>query len=307
MICQGCGQDNANVRDDLLLCKSCFNPSSGKLVSQTEAKRSYALSQKDINTLNYATSYNSHSGNFDTKLFLKSDLNSCAVAKYGSQEKLKEQLENRHKRRTEIQNRKEMAQQDRRRKLQKYLVSIGLPGIREDSTICSDYIEEGEDSGWTIESIGDVMKEMDFFYSKTNYPSVLRETRREYGGGWQPRYEYGVRREWYQWTEDDEEEVRQEAKHRSLSEYIKKNHQNPHKISNEVPDSLKPIVDQMMEKYLKKIKPPVQQKVPKIEIDLLDKINKTLMEIEQKEREIEKELLETPFLDKNKKFRNRES
>ena len=101
MRCQGCGDNKGIQQNGLTLCKKCYDPSSEILRCQSEAMIQYALNKKDLEELDYAVAYNTHSGHYDTKLYLVTDLHDLAVQKWGSDDKLRRVIEERGKRRDE--------------------------------------------------------------------------------------------------------------------------------------------------------------------------------------------------------------
>ena len=213
MRCQGCGDNKGIQQNGLTLCKKCYDPSSEILRCQSEAMIQYALNKKDLEELDYAVAYNTHSGHYDTKLYLVTDLHDLAVQKWGSDDKLRRVIEERGKRRDEKRDRKMQERRERKRSLQDHLIGLGLEGIRGDSAICADYIENGDNSEWTIDSISEVMLEMEFYYKKTDYGQILRQTRNYY------------HREWGNFVIEDE--IRDEAKRVALLTYVETNYENP--------------------------------------------------------------------------------
>jgi rRNA-processing protein FCF1 len=70
----------------------------------------------------------------------------------------------------------EAIKESRRTQLQNALKREGL-SLRGDSTICSAYINGSESN--SIQEIVTIMKEMDFFFKYTEYPSMIRESMRD--------------------------------------------------------------------------------------------------------------------------------
>ena len=107
--------------------------------------------------------------------------------------------------------------EERKEELEAYLKSIGLSGIRSDSVLCRNYIvKKGNDKcEFTKEQIGDIMLEMNFYYSKTTYNSCLSKIRSEKRRNYRDNF----------WEKVSQEDMRDEAKYNSLFTYIKNHFQ----------------------------------------------------------------------------------
>lgn len=223
-MCDSCENDNNYNNPILQLCKTCSKMDSNKLITKTDAIKKYALNKKDLDNIRCKSYMNQYKT--ESYLFLIKDVKTIAINKYGTEEKLNEKINYLNKRRESKQNRKNNQMIENRNNLNKHLKQIGLGGIRNDSTLCENYIEKGEDSGFTVEEIGKILLEMRFYYNYTNYNDLLK------------KYRHDERYEFWHWDADDEESIRIRAKSDAIMEYTRINFKNPHKMISEVPLSL---------------------------------------------------------------------
>ena len=241
MECKGCHNLGGYLRHELILCDNCFKRESGKLMTKTATMSEWALSQKDLDGLEHALGYNTYSREYNVKLYLVEDVKSRSIEKYGSLVKVKNKLEDRTNRIEQKQESLKKLKEYRRKELDEHLKSICLPGIRNDSAICDEYIEKGDKSRWSIREIGAIMTKMDFLYKHTQYSKYLKDIRRDYD-----RYRFN---NYY------EEEVRQRATKQAIKEYVRLNFDNMNKINEEVPESLRETINNYSAKlYEEKIK-----------------------------------------------------
>jgi hypothetical protein len=180
-----------------------------------------------------------------TYLFLVKDIENVCIQKYGSKEAYQKIMNDKLTKKKEKQDRIVKSKEAWRKELNHYLKSIGLNGVRSDSSLCDNYINHGPKSGFTKEEIGEIMLEMKFYYDHTNYRNILHTMRREeiadmrdYGG-------------YYVWTDADEEELRDDAKLKALYDYVSENFDDTHKCIIEIPLSLKSEYDLCYEKIKK--------------------------------------------------------
>ena len=253
---------NLIYSNNLEICKTCYSAKQPNLITKTDAKKEFPISDKDIDGVRHITYIKKYTIN----LFLIKDIEFIATKKFGSVEAYKKKQNdkkiNKEKRENETIKKKEYNKDY----LDKYLKSIGLPGIRDDSTLCQLYIDQGERSGYTVEKIGKIMSEMNFFYTKTNYYTTLNKLRQSH---FDDARDCGY---YLRWTQEDEEDIRDIAKNSALKDYITRNKDNIHKIILEIPFSLKNDADKIYEK----IRP---QLVKKVVIFDMDPINRKIMEI----------------------------
>lgn len=199
--CDNCDYDSIFMtNEEMIVCKDCFNSEPYSLVTQTNALKEYPITKKDLLNIRRIK----YKGMFTTYLFLIKDIHNICIQKYGSEAEYKKIKATKKNKQKEKQDLKKHLQKQRTTELANYLKSIKLY-IREDSTLCYNYIQKGEKGGFTKEQIGEIMLEMKFLYEKTNYANILRSLRREYRS-------YCFRR----WTDNDEEMIRQLAKQQVL-------------------------------------------------------------------------------------------
>ncbi len=225
MECAGCNNDNATMNHQLPLCKVCYNLSSMKLMSKQRAMETYALTQTDLATLRSARGKNPYSKQMYTVLYLIDDVEDKAIEKFGSKEKILKKINDREAKKNEKILKNKADKSRRKSELGAHLYKIGLGTVRPDSVICTNYIDKGADAGFTVDEIGQILKEMDFYFKYTNYKTLLRQVRAD------SREQYG----WHL----DEDEVRDEAKELALTEFVKKNYMDHHAMVIALPESLK--------------------------------------------------------------------
>lgn len=216
--CDSCNNDTNYNNPNLYVCKQCFNQDAKKLITKTDAIKEYALSAddlEDVRNINYKNAYRSI-----TFLYLRSDIKRIAIEKYGSEEKLNEKIKSKNKRSDENKKIKEETVTKNREKLKNYFDQIGLK-IRSDSKLCENYIKYGDKCGMTVEKIGQIMKEMEFFYNYTDYPNILKKNRYDSDD-----------------SDDDEETLRDDSKEEAIKKYIKENFSDTHKLMETIPLSL---------------------------------------------------------------------
>lgn len=226
--CQNCNKDSSLCvkNNTLTLCGTCANYKNGYLLTNDSVKANYMLTNKDLIEMNFIIK--NEDGKY-IKMYLKKDIENKIIDKYGSKEKFYKKLTARDNRRKQ----KYETIRDRRRELINYLRMLGLDGIREDSTVCELYIKKGVKSGFTKEEIGLIMLEMDFFYRKTNYKTILRTERKMYK---KDMWSYCPREKY---DDGDEEIVKEDAKTKALEEYIINNNYDTRIIMTNVPLHMK--------------------------------------------------------------------
>lgn len=233
-MCDNCDYNSNDIdNDDLEVCKLCFNAEPKVLITKSGAMEKYPLSKNDFNDIRHIE----YKGIYTTYLYLIKDIEYLCIKKYGNKKDSDQAMIDKMKKRKDRKKYNENSKKLRRKELDDYLKSICLPGIRNDSVLCENYINHGDKSGFTKEQIGVIMNEMKFYYEKTDYTDYLYELKGE---------EISFRKAcggWYHWTQEDEEDVRDEAKEKALLEYIKKNCNNNHKLILEIPASLKEKAD----------------------------------------------------------------
>lgn len=241
-LCDECNYNANNIyRNSLKLCMACYNARPGHLVTKTDANKMYIL-YKELDNVRHIVYKNT----YNTYLYLIKDMEHLAIKKHGSLKALEEKINLKEQKAKRIIRQKQKDMVDRHNQLNDYLLGLGLPGIRTDSTLCNNYVEKGENSGYTMQQIGDIMREMKFYHECTNYSSRLTTMRQEEINDL--RYCQGG---YYRWTDEDEEELRNTVKRLVLYDYMKQNFMNVHKIAREIPPSLRHVADQYSIKFYK--------------------------------------------------------
>jgi hypothetical protein len=248
--CKGCGQKTGVLNNTLVICDKCTNPNSMKLVPKTAAMERYVLTSADLQGVQCAYGWQNGPTNITSTLYLIDDVEKIAINKYGSREDAIKKIKERDNKRHDVAKRKSDVKDIRRKELNKYLVSLGVGGVREDSVMCQQYIEMGNQSGYTPQLIGDAYLEMNFFYTHTDYQTRLKAVRNE--------FRTAVGRSF------EETEVSDETKERCLYDYVKQNYLNHHKMIDELPPSLKDIALKISDELYKN----PSYKLPTIEDEL---------------------------------------
>jgi len=235
-MCDYCDYDETTIHaNKLTVCNKCSKQKTGIMITQSDAIKKYPITKADLENIRKVQ----YKGIYMTYLFLIKDIEAACVAKHGSKKAYKELMANKLIKQKEKKKHKEDSRAARKKELNDYLKSICLPGIRNDSVLCENYIEKGDKSGWTKEEIGSIMLEMSFYYDKTDYSTILYTLR---GDEMRDMKEYG----YGYW--DDEEQVRGKAKRNALYNYVVENFDDTHKCILEVPGSLKGLFDVYYEK-----------------------------------------------------------
>jgi len=207
------------------------------MITKTDAMNKYVLKANDLTNVRHLSRNNQYRKT--TYLYLIKDIEHIAVQKHGSVEKMTENMNEKvikAKKKMEDKQKEYQKvlddQNDRKEKLSKYLIDIGFGSLRQDSKLCWQYIYQGEDSGYTIEGIGNTLLEMKFLHTYTNYAKELKETRQK---------ELDVLHDvktYYFWTDDDEEDLRQRIKKECLRKYVEKNFKNFDQAIKEIPKTI---------------------------------------------------------------------
>lgn len=237
-MCDSCDYNTTNIySNSLFVCKICRKSNPNKLITKSNASKEYILTSPDFDNVRHIE----YRGVYTTYLYLIKDIEFIAIKKHGSlesvQNKIKLKEEKINNRQEELLRKKEF----NKKHLDDYLKSIGLAGILEDSYLCQEYIEKGDHCKFSLNEIGVVLKEMNFFYNYTDYAKLLKNGRKELIQEIRSYDRYRF------WNSSDEEELRIEIKDKALRDYMLKNYTNAHKILDEVPKSLKSKADYFYE------------------------------------------------------------
>ncbi len=234
MKCKVCIKNKGVSNNGLVICEECLSPASMKLITKTHAQRRYVLSAKDLQGVRHALGW-SNGHNLASSLYVIDDVEKVAIQKYGSYENVIKKIKERDNRKNDIEKRNKDIKTSRRKQLNKYLIDIGLNGIRDDSIICQEYIDNGSKSDYTLEKIGDIMLEMEFYNTITDYQNQLRIVRTE------------LKSALGKCVDDDD--IREETRHRCLHKYVKDNYMNHHKMIDELPSTLREEAFQISNAY----------------------------------------------------------
>jgi hypothetical protein len=257
--CDNCEYNGKLNAEKLNICKSCFKLEPQILITQTDCIKTYPIGKAELQDIRYVEVRSGWSRNKFAYLFLIKDIKHHLMLKYGgvrgyeNAQKIRVEKSEERKRKKEENNRiavdKKNAEMEeyrrlhppppppkinmgKERELSTHLKSIGLEkGIRRDSMLCRNYIYDGYES-LTKEEIGKTMIEMEFFHLNTEYKNILKKMRKN-----NSRYN----REWDDWECCiSEEELRDEAKQKSIENYMTK-HKNRYTHQDDIADFFKRI------------------------------------------------------------------
>jgi hypothetical protein len=240
-MCDSCNYNHMHINnDDLEICTTCKNIIPTKLITKTDAIKNYVLNNNDLDGVRHI----SYRTMYTTYLYLIEDVEYVAIKKHGSIDKLNDKICKKKELVIARKRNKDNLISLRKKELTEYLNSINVE-LRTDSVLCSNYIEKGEKSGFTPQQIGDILKEMDFYFNCTNYKTMLPTYRRQL----QNSYYYNDYYNYNRWTDKDEERLRSKVKDIAMCEYIKQNFLDTHKIILEVPYSLKSVANKYTKQF----------------------------------------------------------
>lgn len=247
-MCDLCNYDSNNINNAVLnVCYQCYNTKTN-MITKTDAMKKYVMTSNDMSNVRHYSYVNQYKKN--TYLYLVRDIEYIATQKYGSVEnmndiinkkadKIKKKYEDKQKK---IQNM--ISEQDKRKVLlNKHLMGIGFGPIRNDSKLCWNYIYNGEDSGHTIESIGKTLLEMKFLHEYTTYPQDLKNSRQQELKDCNKQY--------YYWTDEEEEQLRHKVKLDSVKQYVVKNFKVFDQMIEIVPKSIQPLAQKYYAELVK--------------------------------------------------------
>lgn len=201
-------------------------------ITKTEAKSQFALNDKDLETVKCRETRH---GVYKSSVYLYEieDVKQKAIQKYGSEVAMNAEIEKRKERRETIRKNKENIQKQRRDQLIKNLKEHNL-AYRSDSVLMQKYIEGGEKK-ISLNRVIDITKEINFYHTYTDYATILPRLRRQ-ELEWMDkseRYFYLNRR-----SDEDEENLREQAKNEAMEKYVKKNFDRFKEASINIPLSL---------------------------------------------------------------------
>jgi hypothetical protein len=203
-----------------------------KRISKTEAKKQFMLKDNDLEGLK---SYQFTHEIYKNKLtyYNAKDLYYKAIQKYGLLEfekKIEKRedclLKNIIKRENEEAN-LELLIDSRKKELINQLKENNLE-FREDSKICKDYIQNGNNAKYKVYDIVNIMRENKFLHEHTNYSVILENKRKQY----KSKYSYNCvffsnltqtlhDFNFYELNHSEEEEIRDISKEKACINYIK--------------------------------------------------------------------------------------
>lgn len=242
-MCDNCSWTPESVNSEkLFVCNTCYSQEPHILMVEDDVRKKYPFGD-ELNILRCikvdGVITDSPFYCLTPKLYLVKDIEYIGKLNYGDdawKKAVEERINSTLFSKTnmfKLQIKKKYEEEDRKKMLDNYLKTSGLQGIKSDSKLCQLFIEKGYASGFTPEFIRDKLKEMDFFYQYTNYRNILFKLRNEYIE--MKKKEYSV--DFYHWTDEDEEPIRQQAKDTALLEYQNMNKDNEDKLSL-IPSSL---------------------------------------------------------------------
>jgi hypothetical protein len=175
------------------------------MLCATSAKKAYCLVDKELNGIKCIIKINPHYRNAaPMKMYTKLDLIKVSFEKFKSVKKMMETKTKHDETRlkslqTKIKNR-QIRENELKNELSKYSLYI-----RNDSKVCSEYIEKGRGpNGENLNDVVEIMREMNWYFKNTKYKYVVEDI----------KYEYRLNDEWY-----DIVEVSRQAKIRIVHIY----------------------------------------------------------------------------------------
>ena len=235
------------------ICAPCYNAVPRNLITKTTAIDKYILKSPDLTNVRHTGYINRYHKN--TYLYLIKDIEYLANQKHGSVELMNEKINKKIEKAKEKLESKQKKIQDmideqnlRKKNLNDYLVDIGFGLMRDDSKLCWNYIAQGEDSGYTIEGIGNTLLEMKFLHEKTKYAEELKAKRAQ---------EIKIMQEtgtFTYWSDKDEENLRQRIKKDSLRKYVDSHFDEFDKIIVNVPKTIQHLAQKYHVEMIKKDK-----------------------------------------------------
>lgn len=197
--CLGCGKIDLNgliehEMADLAICSACSCSERFRMITATNAKKDYRLSQSEIDDLQCVTKRNPHYRNAaPMRLFWEAQVSELSNKKHASKKTTLSDA----KRKSELAgqkraNTKEMKRLARRKILQDALDQWGL-SIRADSQLCESYLTEkwGSIDPMTPQQVALRMRTMHILHTHTKYQEKVSEAiKLERHGGYIPRDEF---------------------------------------------------------------------------------------------------------------------
>jgi hypothetical protein len=139
-------------------------------VTKTDALQCYALNNTDLENIEYKIK--NLYGERYCKLFKLEEIEICAINKYGSLEKCKEEVLKRQQKKYERELNIQNGQNERKYYLIKALKDANL-NFNRNNLYIDKYLVEGEKSGYTLESIIKLLKEEKFLTSYTDFNKIM--------------------------------------------------------------------------------------------------------------------------------------
>jgi len=151
------------------------------LMGKTTAKKEYILNDKDLENLRSLTRKNTYGT--ECHYYYIGDLKKKADEKHGDKfEELKLKKKERSDRTKALIKEKEVAKNKIRCKNKQFLINkLKTAGLqfREDSALCEEYIEHGEEGQYSSDTIVKILEEMEFLFKNTNYKNLMKKNRHQ--------------------------------------------------------------------------------------------------------------------------------
>jgi hypothetical protein len=164
-LCKECNiKCDINKKLNLHICKNCINQDKYTLITKTNSKKIYLLTDNDLVNLTHyygTTSYR------DATYYTKEELINKFCEKYDTSindidKKIKELKNIKEQKKLTAENNKKIKQQKRKDTLIKALTKAGLK-LRNDSTLCENYIENKSDE-YTLQDVVERMCQMKYLF-----------------------------------------------------------------------------------------------------------------------------------------------
>jgi len=226
--CHFCKSSNGTLNNSILLCNDCNKKSNNNLISTAISKKNYILVDDDFENLQYAQFGKS-------KYYILKDINKVVMAKYYTLDVLKIRELNK-KIKIKLNNKyKKDKQKLRLAEITKCLKTFELD-IRKFDNIpeVEEYLEKDK-SGFTLDHLVELCREMEFYWEHTRFEEILHELELEFTLKYKNKNCNGPA-------------LVELTKVNALKEYVKMNKHDKYKIGVLPPSSLKDKIEVLYKK-----------------------------------------------------------
>jgi hypothetical protein len=225
MKCVACDKHNGVQNSGLVLCEKCLKPNAFKLITKANAMKQYFLTNKDLIGIPYAIGWPTGASNTQSILYVIDTVEDVAIKKYGTRENAIKIIKERDQKKKYMKERKECMKIDRQKELTKYLEKLKLNHLHNELFICNEYVQQGAKCEYTLEDIGGILNEIEFYINKVDYRSRIKDVRHQL----HKRHGKSV----------TENAIVQETMNQCLIKYVRDNYMDHHKMIDEMPATLR--------------------------------------------------------------------